>query len=640
MRGFLFSLDALIAAGLLLLLAVFITGFSFEISSDELEAKRAFYTAKDINTIMLDGKLVNLKNSTLINNLLENESISESDLNRTFIDVIGHLWSVGNLTQASELAEAVIDPLINESVFGYELLFDDTTIHSREKPQQRFLVTTSTVISGIELGEEPEGFVSSAFARGIVRNTTMIFPMNPQGVACKPVVLGGKDGIFTKKFYLNSSEILEIENATLYISIHYAASSRSDQKIFLNGVHLVDGDISWIHDEEVTTGRVAFGVINVKSGIVLGWNELEFQAKGTTTSNVRVHPGFRLEMDVKENVTSLFVPNTEDKNYYFDNSYSNGGFGDISGVWQVLPFSIPKNADDLEVFLYLNANDTNNISKDNIPLDDEMSYNIHVYLNNKIIARVNPPSQNENTEVDVQLVYNITGNVTEGVNVLTVFLNMYGDQMWGKRTTRLYSDLENNPTDSSRVSVQYIKPPADVRTGQVLIGSRELLSGSEENPKTYNKSFNGTVGANLFKAHFYLGMNNMKNSSITLTTGAEYTVFNSSRFLDTPTHLTLETSVLNLNGDNIFEFSDSCDEVDNCDFLPESTLEYFVWTPTLVGYGNVFSNSSAAIDDALERLENLFEGKASISGFSNDTQSVPRVPTMWGPAKMEVRVWV
>lgn len=191
-------------------------------------------------------------------------------------------------------------------------------------------------------------------------------------------------------------------------------------------------------------------------------------------------------MELQKNVASFFVSPTENTTIYFEDIVSEAVGNKKSGAWAIQSFFIPQGAVVREVSLFVHGKDINNITTgqpNGIPDSVPNKYNIQVYLNNVTVDLRNPETLNENEEVEVFLNYNLTGNVTEGTNVVSVYLNSYGDDFWGRGDTILYSDPENDAVNSSSLRVEYEKPPNEQRFGHIQVGVKENLGGVRENPK-------------------------------------------------------------------------------------------------------------------------------------------------------------
>jgi len=636
MRGFFLSLDAIVASGLIIVLAVFIAGFSIGISNDELQAKQAYYIGKDINNVLFEVRIAELANLSIVQDYLSQGIIEEEDLNLTFIELVGYWWAMGNDDQAESLTKEFLDSMVNDTVFGYELLFDNTSIYARNKSMKRFLFRTTSIITGVELGKQPKGFAASAFATSVRKNTTIVHPFDPEGSAVEV----GERALITKKFFLDPSKIISIQNATLYISIHYGTSDLNSQNFFVND-ETIDWKIIRLHgptekDIDGSTTHLFFGVADVTDKIDMGWNSILAKLKGDDTWYSHIHPGFRLELEVEENMDSLEFSSIEDITYYFNKIDSQATGMKKSGAWETLSFFIPQGAVVREVDLFVKGVGVNNVHGDNIPDNVPEKYNVQVYLNNLTIGLENPDGA-EIDELNVSLRYNITDNVTEGTNVVSVYLNCYGDDFWGIQDTILWSDPEHELGGTSYLRVEYDKPPTESKYGQIQVGIKESLGGVDENPKTYTKGFGGSE---LFRTFLHLAT--LDNENVTVNTSyntdTPQTAFSTPRPFATPTTIFIDPQILSETEDNTIEISDTC--TDLCDILPESSFEHFIWVPSMVGYGDIFPTSTAATQDAMERLADLMGHYVEVTNFVNDTQNVPEVPSLWGPAKMEVRVWL
>ncbi|MBL7160918.1 MAG: hypothetical protein ISS93_03670 [Candidatus Aenigmarchaeota archaeon] len=644
MRGFFLSLDAIVAVGLLMLLATFIAGFSMGITSEELQAKQVYYLGKDINNILFEVEVKDLLEFPSVQGYYSQGLIRDEDFNLSFIELIGYWWSVGNFTQARNVTGEVLDSLVNSSIFGYEIFFDNTSMYNKSKTQERLLVRTYSLISGFELGRQPSGHVASAFVREARKNTSMVLAFSPQGSG----VWEDENVYITKKFYVNSTEIVDISNAILYISLHFGNENINAQKFNLNGEKLNPVEIA--EEEKEINGRrttLYFGYATADTEDINSdaWNTLEVRLKGKIVVgdgwHSHIHPGFRLELELQEN-TSLYVSPLENTTYYFDNILSEGNDGENkrSGAWATMPFHIPQGASDINVTLFIHGQNINFADpgdpENGIPDEVPEKHNIQVYLNDVTVDLTDPVEEDPELEQEIRLNYELTANVINGTNVVSVYLNAYGDYFWGKDNTILYSDPENDPDDSSYIQVQYVRPSQERRPGRILVGDLDSLEGIKENPKIFNKSFNGSEVSRVF---LNLAQLDSENVTVNVTyASATQKAFQTPRPYATPSTIFIDPQILGATENNTLKISDVCN--DQCDILPESSLEYYIWIPFHVGYGDIFPNSTTANADALERLSEMLSQYVTVTDFVNRTISVPEIPFMWGPARMEVRVWL
>jgi len=92
-----------------------------------------------------------------------------------------------------------------------------------------------------------------------------------------------------------------------------------------------------------------------------------------------------------------------------------------------------------------------------------------------------------------------------------------------------------------------------------------------------------------------------------------------------------------IDGDNKFELNFS----DGYAVNPENSLGYTTFLiPASVSYGDIFENEIDAIDDAIQRLEDLLGEDVSTINIIVESVSVAGVPYMWGPVEIRLRMWI
>ncbi|MCK5062481.1 MAG: hypothetical protein KAR23_01000, partial [Candidatus Aenigmarchaeota archaeon] len=73
--------------------------------------------------------------------------------------------------------------------------------------------------------------------------------------------------------------------------------------------------------------------------------------------------------------------------------------------------------------------------------------------------------------------------------------------------------------------------------------------------------------------------------------------------------------------------------------LPESTLEFSILVPSMVGYGTNFPTKAEAIADANLRLDEILGEYAEATSIENEAIAISQVPWMWGPAYLTFEMW-
>jgi hypothetical protein len=115
------------------------------------------------------------------------------------------------------------------------------------------------------------------------------------------------------------------------------------------------------------------------------------------------------------------------------------------------------------------------------------------------------------------------------------------------------------------------------------------------------------------------------------------TVFTSPSSRTVPTTVYVPNNVLGLSPltNNYVRVTDT----NMNDILGNSSVEYSFYLPSMVGYGTVYANQIAAESDANSRLSALLGSFVSAQNIVVESSSMRDVPSMWGPAVMEVRAW-
>jgi hypothetical protein len=157
-RGIVFSLDAIIVLGLVLVLAFFLAAMSFSYSSPELRYQRMYYTGKDLLNVIEQAKLSSVQDNPVVQGYFSSRVLVEDDLDKSILDVIGSLWASGNLTEAENLTNSTFAQILNGSGLNYQLLIDGQLIHEKNTTPTTFLARLSAIVSGYDIGKPVSGY--------------------------------------------------------------------------------------------------------------------------------------------------------------------------------------------------------------------------------------------------------------------------------------------------------------------------------------------------------------------------------------------------------------------------------------------------------------------------------------------------
>lgn len=614
-KGFLLSVDALIAISVLLLLSVFLASVSFTYSFPELKYQRMYLAGKDIITVMEKVKIEDLQDLPSVQECLNNSLILPEDMDKTLLEIIGAFWATGNQTY-QDYAKNMTDDAFNQTLpkrFNFEILMDNTSIYKRGTVNPTFLSRLSTIVSGYELGKPVSGWVARAWAAKIKKNTTKVITFHPEGAS-----RWGGDLEIWKYFDINATQII---NATFYVSIHYSDL----HELQVNG-NDISGSISWLHTEyDPGMATAAFGVVDVTSDILSGNNTVYIRMENDEY-NTHIHPGMRLEITYQTEDFET-ASETVKERYYFDHIVSEenpSGWTHRSGAWEMLSFYIPINATIKNVIFHIRAED----------IEDTWSTDCRIWFNNTLYDSFNPPGSGI-----VDRTYNFTDMASEGTNWILAQMNYYiswGDSFVGSGDTIIYSDPFNDPDGSSYVEVEYVRTENKLYYGYIDVGISENAGGSKSNPKTFSIDFENNT---LIKTFLHIGQ--MFSSTVNIYAWPEgqspVWLFTSPSSRVVPANFYIDPNYFDTSILNYIEVSDTgCSE---CEIIPETSLEYSIWIPSMVPYGQVNETEQGALDDATYRLNQTLGKYADATSIQTETSSVAGIPSLWGPARMEVRVW-
>ena len=622
-KGLFFTLDGIFAAALLVTAVLIIPGFI----ASSTPIIRTTLLANDATNVLAELNVSEVNNA-YIQTLISNGTISNPD--QSVLEQLAEFWANGENGNAQILSSAVLDPILE----NYELLVDGENIVGISGGTQ--LVSSRRLVSGIAKGRATEGFFARAFAvetsGGI---TTEVFRFHPQGSGSQ----GGKGIKIEKQVEVRADDIL---NATLYISIHYGISNINSMVFKVNGndLQLSSSDWQYLTPSNISDNtHVAFTSVDVTEHMSESnpsENYIEFELMSSTSGNAHLHPGTRLEVTYEAEESSTSQTVTE--RVHYDDILSRETGKKRSGVWAVMPINIPEGATIDDAKLYLKAFDIEPYNPSAVlsrgegncsGLNSSNAYNIRVYLDDTAVDLVNSSTWPPGNEIDKT--YNLTSLVHENTNVVSFYLNMYQDCFWGDGDTHLYSDWISNPDGSSYVEYTYTLDPSTVPGyGLLELNVVEDFATQPSNDVTFLKNLGSVSNVSAM----FIELATLDTWNVTSWANGN-TVFQQPRPYATPGAIYVDNADL-VDGLNNFRILDCV----GCTILPHSALSYRTVVPNQVGYGDAFDNESAALADANQRLADLLASYGvTLDEVSEETLVVGKVPSLFGPAVVEVRAW-
>ncbi|MBS3097203.1 hypothetical protein J4209_00240 [Candidatus Woesearchaeota archaeon] len=606
-KGIYFTLDSIIAANIILIGLILASSFYI----NEEPTTHLNYISGDLIKTLAELKISETSNA-FVNELIAEGNITR--LNNSIIEQIGEFWAEGNNELAGNLTKEFVYDLIGDS-YGAGFYINDEELFIKQKGGVKIASSSQKMISGIMKNRTREGYNARASASKIKKNTTDIYVFESEGSGNEAGA--DKRVEITKRFSLNATNVSE---AMLHLAIHYGTAVLNPQTEFIVNGHSIDEeDVDWSYvDYDKDNTHLAYGKADVADYLNAdGWNYVTLILFGQAAFHTHLHPGGRISVTYESNLIGN-VSRTIKKRTYFDHISSKGKDSNgKSGAWAIQPIFIPNYVDIKSVALHIRGESISN---------DAGKDNVQIYLNNRTVDIFSPDA----TGIADKM-YNLKENVTEGTNVISVYLNSYPPDFWGDGDTILYSNPQTDPSGSSYVDVEYEFSQNDPRLkyGKIDVSIADEFGGEKSNSKAYEKNFSNME---VFEA--FVQPAQLDSDDVSVYVNSQ-NIFNTPRALAVPSSIYVDANYLNSEM-NYFNITDHCLD---CEVLPESLLYYTLFVPSLVGYGITFDSEDGAIDNARERLGALLGDYVELVEINSEVIIVGNVPSMWGPAIAEVRVW-
>ncbi|MBD3249222.1 hypothetical protein GF336_04205 [Candidatus Woesearchaeota archaeon] len=626
-KAMFFTTDALVASSILL-------GGILIISSiyiSEQTTSHLNYLSQDIINSLEALKIREINNS-YVDELVSNGNIT--DLNNSILQQAGEFWAEDKIGLASDFLENTTDQLIPE-VYGFGIWINNEQIYKRDNPPPRSTSSAKKIISGIDKEKPIDGFISKARANNFVKRSTRIISFSPEGA--------GWDGndwdnpgeaVIDKYFELSSG--MNITNSTMYVSLHIEDDGPDWEVVNIN-----NGTCTVNRDEiNFLGGEGTFDIIDVFGCINTGQNSIRLRLRNLGY-NGHVHPGMLLRVDYTVNESAGSYNDSFSERYFFDNVVSNEGADGESGAWSMVPFFIPENAENITVTAHIEGRNIRDYTGWGLFYSWSgwrwaRDYDYIFFINDDdFFDRDGSPSMNPSYDYSAE---NLEDEIVEGTNVVSVYFNNYADYEWGSGQPQIYSDPFDDPDGSSYIEVNYTLPETEAPYGSIKINEIKEFGGLANREKEEHFSFpSQAVQMGEILLHLVQQYSYIVDVWASTYSPADNLVFSAPSSRAVPTTMFVQN-------DN-FEISSSANNYVRArdrnlnEILPETAVEYNFYLPSFVGYGDVFSSQEGAEQDALDRLNQTLGDFISSDDILVESSDMRNVPTMWGPAVMEVRAW-
>ncbi|MCW1296420.1 MAG: VWA domain-containing protein [Candidatus Parvarchaeota archaeon] len=216
-KGFVIPLDMTIAIIILLFTSTIFTFFQYGLETPGIIYELSYQRAEDTLTILQKTKIAYVTDDPVVTQYINQGMITEEDMNKTILDLIGTFWSEGKVDLAVNLSKSIFDSLLPPEV-GYEIVIGNDTIYSRPGVLGS-IFRVRTVVSGFKTGEAPLGCIASAYIEKIKGKRTASY-----------YYFGGFTGQGNLTFY-----IYDIPSDAIIESIYLELSTVANATLYING---------------------------------------------------------------------------------------------------------------------------------------------------------------------------------------------------------------------------------------------------------------------------------------------------------------------------------------------------------------------------------------------------------------------
>lgn len=217
-RGIYFTIDSIIAAGIIGVVILLISAFYLE----KKPKSSVNYAAQDLTIVFSTMTIAELKgHSSFVEGLINSSDITNENL--TILEQIGDFWAQDRIGLAQNFTKNLTEDLF-PPVYGFSVLVNKDPMHTRDVPLTKSLVSARRMVSGIAKAKPTDGFTSRVLLSGIKgrRTSSYAYFEGYEG-----------DGNLTKKIFVSdevtsfNGSYIEIDtggNFSLYINDHFSGN--------------------------------------------------------------------------------------------------------------------------------------------------------------------------------------------------------------------------------------------------------------------------------------------------------------------------------------------------------------------------------------------------------------------------------
>ena len=645
-KGIVFTLDSIMAFAIMIAVVSFLIFFRTETSTPYLAAQQLHSMSEDVLTVFSESKLKEVVSQGLLSTYLSSGVLNETELEENTIDIIGSLWSAGKTEEAANITKNILDTFLPNN-FGYRILIDNDNVYNSSDTTRSAYddltvsISSNRIASGYEKYKATEGYVARALAKSVEKSNTLIVMGDviyssiakfDQGVKC-----AGK----IENQTVNISYVVDVPlDANIIDAYWYIESSWVDDKfkVFLNGNFIFQSsspdkflDYSYL-EPYLHPGR-NIGLVEFR------WGQPDDNAGGGCEGGDDGATHFV----VHYNTTQLTTLQAFDKQYF-------------QTILSRMPIRYKKPifviGDLYNMSVRLNL--TNETEVKNVTLKfiwNGRLYNISTKdTSNGIVEWYDDEIRNSLSSQGISY-SQLSGRFfwfMADIDIYYRAMEYYPDELLG------YERVIDG--EDSYISLNYSEPGEIYNYIDITRTLDNYFSADEvTDPPGLNGfyryvrwDYNLTNKIPLLSkwqfAWLYAPLINPNPSQSARAN--DYILYDHDSSDPSSDPLIIEfvrfgydtkPEDILIAGDNKFELNFSTGYA----IKPSNSLGHTTFLiPASVSYGDIFENETDAIDDAIQRLEELLGEDVTTIDIIVDSVSVAGVPYMWGPVQIKLEMWV
>jgi len=597
-KGYIFTTDALIALSIIVLTLIVASSVYFHKASS---ITGRTYFSEDLIDVLSDMK-INETDNTYVNSLITSGVIT--NLDNSVLEQIGEFWAEGQQEIAVNIFGNLSAGLIPKN-YAYGLWIDDELLYARNTTAEKNLITSKSMISGISKNKTRVGYNARAFARKTRKNTNLIVKGDVISSSVRKPGGGNNLNEVRVTYKVNLPNDATIIDAYWFIE---AAWTDNKFKAYINDVHIPGSDASGSklltdlesyvnpgENEILVVFRYGSGgqeggddgashfVVEYSTDEMNTLQDLTRKYFGEVISNCSIRykkPVFALN-EINSMRVSLNAVGTTARLWYI-----------IDGIeYNLSTKNITMNQAEWTDYEIKSTMEAEGINYSDLTgkyfwfvVDIDEYHSLEEFgAGRKIFS-------GSYVDVDFELTKEVYGHI-DLTRVVPVYA--YSDAELGDfyRNVEWRYDLSTNDTDLMALDSQFAwLYRSGTNPDQEVISNSNSLYEHPPNPlitELARFGFTQEVG----------GLIDGENS-YKLLFGAGY---------------------------GISPFN--------------SLVDYTILIKGMVPYGQTFPTKELAVDNAVQRLQEVLGDFINATEIENETISIPEVPSMWGPAIAEVRTW-